>query len=232
MLAAHPLRFAAVLCLLTAGLLTAAGCSVTPQNVWVYVDNAGEEKLVVTVDGKPVATIPPGEFAKLEYPPGVYQFHVQRGNERLCDLPEKLEASDKLGRVRKYLFNPDKLNVYCSYEVKYGGSRLDGILGSTLLSFQKDEQVKNQYVYRQLLKEVKLVPTDAWNDVSEVEYVLTAPPESLMTRSGSSRRLTVLDRLERADYDRLTAAAKNDKPTDEDIDALDELLDEILSKAL
>jgi len=209
-----------------------SGCSVSPGKVWVYIDNAGQEPLVVKVDGKEAAKIEPGEFAELQYPPGEYQFCITRGSETVCDLPRKLEKSDKFGQTRKYLFNPDKLNLYQSFEVKYGGSRLDGVMTASLLSFQKDQKIRNQYIYKQLLKEIKLVPTDAWNDISGVEYVLKEPPETMLTRSGSSRRITVLDRIEQRDYDRLSAAAKIESPNEADIDALDELIDEILSKSL
>jgi hypothetical protein len=208
------------------------GCGLSPNHVWVYIDNAGDEPLVVSVDGKEAATIAAGECGELKYAPGEYRFVIKRGSETLCDLSRKLEKSDKFGSVRKYLFNPDKLNVYAHYEVKYGGSRLDGVMEASLLKFQKDEQIKNKYIYGKLLKEIQLVPTDAWNDITGVEYVLTAPPETMLTRSGSSQRVTVLDHIDRDAYDRLAAAAKVESPTQNDIDSLDELIEDILANSL
>ena len=210
----------------------AVGCSLPPGNVRVYIDNSGTRPLVVQVDGKEAATIPPGEFKELEYPPGEYQFLITSDGQTVCDLKQKLEKSDKFGMARKYLFNPDKNNVYGSYEVKYGGSRLDGVMEAGLLSYQKDPKIRAKYAYNKLLKEIDLVSTDAWNDISGVEYVLTPPPETMLTRSGSSRRVTVLDRLDRGDYQRLSNAAKKQDPTEADVDDLEELIDEILSKAL
>jgi hypothetical protein len=221
------------LLLFTAAVLaTAGGCEFKPMDVWVYIDNSGSQALEVSVDGQKAATIEPGDVAQLAYPPGEYQFVITAGGEQICDLMRKLEASDTFAKRRKYLFNPDKSNVYGSYEVKYGGSRLDGVMEASMLSYQKDPKIRAKYLYDKLLKEIDLVSTDAWNDISGVEYVLEPPPEMMMTRSGSSRRVTVLDRFDRRDYDRLTEAAKNENPTEDDVDALDELIEEVLAKAL
>ena len=210
-------------------LLAAAGCNVKPSDVWVYVDNAGHLPLSVSVDGKPAATVAPGEFAKLAYPPGDYQFRITSGDEVLCDLPRKLEKSDRFGITRKYLFNPDKNNRYQSYTAKYGVNRLEGVMEASLLGYQKDPQLKRQFVYRKLLKEVKLLPADAWNDVSGIDYVLTPPPDKVMSK-GTARR-TVLWRLSPRTYDQLTSMGSIEKPTEEDLDSLEELLDGILSEA-
>ena len=210
-------------------LLATTSCNVAPRDVWVVIDNAGSKPLVVEVDGKPAATIPVGKFGKLSYPPGEYQFRITSGDEVLCDLKRDLVKSDRFGVGRKYLFNPDKNNRYQTYQAKYGGSRLDGVMQTSLLSYQKDPQLKRQYIYRQLLKEIKLLPGDAWNDVSGIDYVLEEPPEFVVSR-GTVRR-TVLARLDERSYERFKRMEKIEKPTDEDIDALDELLDEILSQA-
>ncbi len=210
-------------------LLTASGCNFAPRDCLVLIDNAGSKPLVVQVDGKAAATIPAGEFAKLSYPPGAYQFRITSGDEVVCDLPRTLAKSDRFGVARKYLFNPDKNNRYQTYQAKYGASRLEGVMQASLISYQKDPQLKRQYVYRQLLKEIKLLPGDAWNDVSGIDHVLTPPPNHIMSR-GTARR-TVLARLDERSYERLKRMEKIDQPTDDDIDALDELLDEILSQA-
>jgi hypothetical protein len=210
-------------------LLVSTSCNIGPGEVWVVIDNSGTNPLIVEVDGKEAATIPVGDFKKLSYPPGEYQFRITSGDEVLCDLKRELVKSDRFGVARKYLFNPDKNNRYQTYQARYGGSRLDGLLQNTMLSYQKDEQLKRQYIYRQLLKEIKLLPGDAWNDVSGIDHVLTEPPEFVMSR-GSARR-TVLARLDQQSYDRFKQMEKIENPTDEDIDTLDELLDEILSQA-
>jgi hypothetical protein len=210
-------------------LLVSTSCNIGPGEVSVVIDNAGPKPLVVEVDGQEAATIPAGDFRKLSYPPGEYQFRITSGGEVLCDLKRELVKSDRFGVGRKYLFNPDKNNRYQTYQARYGSSRLDGVLQNTMLSYQKDEQLKRQYIYRQLLKEIKLLPGDAWNDVSGIEYVLEEPPEFVMSR-GTARR-TVLARLDERSYERFKEMEKIEKPTDEDIDTLDELLDEILSQA-
>jgi hypothetical protein len=211
-------------------LLASTGCNIGPGEVTVLIDNAGSKPLVVEVDGKIAANIPVGEFGKVSYPPGEYQFRITSGDEVICDLKRELVKSDRFGVGRRYLFNPDKNNRYQTYQARYGGSRLDGVLQNTMLSYQKDEQLKRDYIYRQLLKEIKLLPDDAWNDVSGINHVLTQPPEFVTSRTNSSRR-TVLARLDQQSYERFKQMEKIEKPTDEDIDALDELLNEILSQA-
>ena len=208
-----------------------AGCNLPPLNVWVYIDNAGTQPLVVRVDGKEATTIAAGEVGKLEFPPGEYRFEIRRGDEVVCDLPRTLEKSNRMGTARKYLFNPDKLNRYQTYEVKYGGNRLGGMMESGVANFQKDPKIRNRYFYKKLLKEIELIPSDAWNDVTGIDYVLTAPPERLVTRSGGTR-VTVLDRISQRGYERLQAAALVTEPTKADLEALDALIEEILDNAL
>jgi hypothetical protein len=212
-------------------LAIGAGCSFAPLNDWVYIDNASNQSLVVSVDGKEAATIGPGEFAKLSYPPGEYRFHIRRGEEVLCDLTQKLEKSDRIGMGRKYLFNPDKNNRYQTYDAKYGVNRFEGVMQAGLLGYQKDPQLRAQFAYKQLLKEIKLVPSNAWNEVTGTDYVLTAPPESVVSHGGTTRK-KVLDRIRVEDYDRLTAAAERTEPTQADVEALGALIDDILADAL
>jgi hypothetical protein len=212
------------------GLANISACSLTPKDVWVYIDNVGHKPLEVTVDGQPAAKVAPGQFAKLVYPSGEHKLLIKAGDQVLCDLVRNLAQSDRIGVTRKYLFNPDKLTRYQTYEVKYGVNRLDGVMQAGLLSYQKDPQLKRQYIYRQLLKEIKLVPSDAWNDVTEFDYVLTAPPNHIITK-GTTRR-TVLSRIGPRFAERMERMAKIDTPTDEDIDSLNALIDEMLDEAL
>jgi hypothetical protein len=217
-------------CLSLMAIAVAAGCNLKPRDVWVYVDNAGQRPVVVTVDDELAATIAPGEITKLIYPPGEHRFHIASGDEVICDLVKKLEPSNRVGVGRKYLFNPDKSNRYQIYQAKYGVNRLEGVMETGLLKYQKDPQIKRQFVYKQLLKEIKLVPTDAWNDVTDIDYVLTPPPDHVFTK-GTERR-TVLDRIQPRLYGMYERMTTIEKPTDEDIYSLDELIDEMLSAAL
>jgi hypothetical protein len=206
-----------------------AGCSLTPTDVWVYIDNSGTKPLTVEVDGHLAAKIKPGEVAKVSYPAGEHHFHLTSGDEVVCHVTKNLEQSDRMCACRKYLFNPDKNNRYQTYQAKYGTSRLEGVMQTSLLKYQKDPQIKRQYVYKQLLKEIKLLPDDAWNDVTTIDYVLTPPPDSVVS-DGTARR-SVLARIDPKLYTRLERMAKIEKPTDDDIDTLDELIDQILSEA-
>lgn len=215
---------------LLAVVLSVAGCSMQPAKVWVYIDNSGREPMVITVDGQEEMTVPSGEVAELKLPPGEHQFLIRAGSETVCDLTRNLEPSEHFGKARKYLFDPYKNNRYQTYDVQYGESRLGDLMESTLFSFQTDPDAQLQYVYKQLLKEVDLVPSDAWNDVTGVEYVLTAPPEIIYSRGMEKRR--VLDRIEPTFYDQLSEAKQVQNPTDEDLERLGELLDEVLAQSL
>jgi hypothetical protein len=216
------------LALLCVAVLSA--CSLTPRNVWVYIDNAGNDVLQVTVDGQLAATIAPNDYSKLVYPPGEHRFLIKAGEQELCDVTRELEASDRIGVRRKYLFNPDRLTRYQTYEARYGNNRLDGVVEAGLLNVQKDPQMKRQILYGQLLKEVKLVPADAWNDVSGIDYILSAPPDAIVTKATARR--TVLSRVQPRLADLLERLANIEKPTDDDIDFLNDLIDDMLADAL
>src|SRR5436309_2316407 len=92
------------------GLLAALACGLAgcgASGVWVYVDNTGEEPLVVNADGRgEVATIPPGEFQRLVFEPGQWHLQVRCGQEVLFDGVKVLQPSDKFGVSRRYFFNP------------------------------------------------------------------------------------------------------------------------------
>jgi hypothetical protein len=211
-------------------LATLSACNLTPTNVWVYIDNASNDVLEVTVDGHLAATIAPDDYSKLVYPPGEHRFLIKAGDQVLCDLAHDLAPSDRIGVTRKYLFNPDKRTRYQTYEAKYGTNRLEGVMQASLLRFQTDPQIKRQYIYRQLLKEVQLVPAEAWNDVTPFDYVLSAPP-NVVVSNGTTRR-SVLSRVQPRLADSMERLTKIEKPTDEDIDTLNQLIDDMLADAL
>jgi hypothetical protein len=100
-------------CLIATLLAVSAGCNLQPRDVWVYVDNAGQRPLVVTVDDQLAATIAAGEVTKLSFPPGEHRFHIASGDEVVCDLVRNLEPSKQIGVCRKYLFNPAPSKTSC-----------------------------------------------------------------------------------------------------------------------
>lgn len=207
------------------------GCSLPPMDTWIYVDNSLDEPLVVLVDGQERATIEPGLSATLEYPPGEYHFVVKAGDRVLLDERKKLEESDGFGPRRKLLLNPDQETRYQIYVMQYGESRLGGAMESGLLSMQTDENARNQYLYRKLLKDIELVPQGAWNEVTGSEYVLKLPPDSVVSKSAIEKK-KVVARIDTKDYARLQRASRKERPTERDIEALAELLDDIVAKAL
>jgi hypothetical protein len=210
-------------------VLSVTGCSLKPSQVLVYIDNSGAEEMVVSVDGQEATTIPAGELAELKLAPGEHQFRITSGSETVCDLARTLEPSDSFGKSRKYLFDPLKNNRYQTFDVQYGESRLGDLMESSLFSLQKDPQAQLDYIYKQLLKEVDLVPSDAWNDISGIQYVMTAPPEIVVSRSMEKR--SVLDRIDPALYERIAEAKRVEKPTEDDLYSLSELLEEALAQS-
>jgi hypothetical protein len=209
----------------------AGGCSLPPMDAWVYVDNSTAEQLVVLVDGKEVATIEPGLLATLEYPPGEYHFVVKAGDRVLLDEKKQLEPSTGFDPRRKYVLNPDGQTRYQIYVMQYGESRLGDAMESGFLSMQQDPQVRHQYLYKQLLKDLTLVPEGTWSEVTGSEYVLELPPESVVSRSAIEKK-KVVARIDAKDYARMQRANRKERPTEEDVEALAELLDDIVAKAL
>lgn len=209
----------------------AVGCSLPETYDWIYVDNTTDQPLVVLVDGQEAATIDLGSSTKLKYPPGEYHFLVKSGERVLLDEKKTLEPSDKFAACRKYLLNPDPAARYQIYVLQYGESRLGDAMESGLLSMQKDAKLRNQYLYRQLLKDFVLLPQTAWNDVTDAEYVLKIPPDSVRSSTGIEKK-KVLARIDAADYARLKLATVKEHPKQRDVEALAELLDEVVLKAL
>jgi hypothetical protein len=220
---------------LLALLLTAAalctGCSLPPMDAWVYVDNSTDEPLVVLVDGKEAARVKPGASKTLEYPPGEYRFVVKSGDEVLFDEKQKLDVADTFAPRRKYLLNPNGETRYQIYVLQYGGSRLGDAMESGMLSMQKDPKVRNQYLYNKLLKDITLVPEGAWNEISGAEFVLELPPDVVRSRTAIAKK-NVLAQISGEDYARVKMARKREHPREKDVEALADLLDEILDKAL
>src|SRR5262245_46165607 len=97
-----------------------AGCNFPPMDVWVYIDNSGDQPMVITVDGKEELTVDPGDVGSLKFKPGVHQFLIRSGSETICDLARNLEPSDRFGVARKYLFDPHKNHRYQTYDAQYG----------------------------------------------------------------------------------------------------------------
>jgi hypothetical protein len=96
---------------------------------------------------------------------------------------------------------------------------------------QKDPQLRNQYLYKQLLKDLTLVPEGTWGEVTGSEYVLQLPPESVVSRSAIEKK-KVVARIDAKDYARMQRANRQQRPTEKDVEALAELLDDIAAKAL
>ena len=218
---------AVLLCLAVLPLGGVAGCG--NGDVWIYVDNTTTEPITVTVEDKKEATVAPDKFEIVKCQPGKKRFLIERGTSVLYSGTKDIKESEKWGTARKYLFNPDGRNCYVTYVVKYGSSRLEGLIQAALES-QSDRAGAVRAAYAKLSKEVTLHPSDLWIDISAAQYVLIPPPDSVRTKSSTATR-TALTRVERRDYAKLEAALGKRDPTERDLEDLDEAIEIVLDSA-
>jgi hypothetical protein len=204
----------------------AVGCG--SNDVWVYWDNTGQDRMVVTVDGQEGPTIAPGKFEVVKYPPGKRRFRVESGGLMLFEGPKELKPSDKWGVCRKYMFNPCGRNRYVTYTAKYGSTRFEGLLKAALRP--DDREGALGAAYRELAQELKLLPADDWIDVGDVQYVLESPPDQVRTKYSTATR-TVLMRVTRPDYALLESAQQKTSPSEQDLEALAEAVERVLDAA-
>jgi len=210
--------------------VTLSACGLTPRNIWVYIDNAGSDVLEIHVDGQLAATVAPDEYSRLILPPGEHRFVVAAGSEQRYDFTKKLVPSDRLGVTRTYLFNPDQLVRYQIYAATSGKNRSQALTEASLLTSQNDPQLKRQFTYRQLLDEIKLVPAGAWHDVTGIDDILASPPDEVTSQAATLR--TALSRVPPRLAESLERLSTIENPTDDDIEALNDLLDNIFANAL
>jgi len=203
------------------------GLYMSGGGVYIYVDNGGKEPMVVTIDGKEEATIAPGQFAKIECQPGERRLQVRCGQEILFDDIKDLQKLDKLGANRRYFFNPDNRNRYRTYTIKYGSSPLEGLLQFERGTPSADRRNAIRAACRELVAEAKLLPPDSWFEVPDGAYVLTKAPEYVATKRFTETR-TVMTRVDPQDYAFIVKARENKDPSEDDLNALLEVVDRVL----
>jgi hypothetical protein len=196
-----------------------AGCSMLGPdgNARIFIDNGSTEPMIVTVEGQEETTIAPGQFTKLTWSPGERRLHVRCGGRVLFDDTKTLEG-------RAYLFNPDNQNRYLVYTVKYGGNRLAELFQRGMAG---DRQAQIRAAYQKLAKEVELLPSSPWCEMPSVQYILEKPPEFVVTRAGSTEKRKVLTRIGHKDYALLKTALAIEKPSEDDLEDLADLVDRV-----
>jgi hypothetical protein len=208
--------------------LGAAGCGCGASNVvWVYVDNAEKKPMVVMLDGKEVATIEPGTFAKFECEPGRKQLKAMCGDNVIFDETKDLKKSDQFGVSRRYFFNPDNRKRYVTYVVKYGSSPFDGLVQAALEDASGNQRSAIEAAHQELLKQYEVMPDVEWFEVPAGALVLERPPDVVMTRGHTERRI-VLTHVSAKDYAFLEAAKIKANPTVRDLEKLEEVVERLL----
>ena len=89
-----------------------------------------------------------------------------------------------------------------------------------------DHDAAIKYAYEKLAKEVQPQPATPWFEVPTGVMVLTPAPTFVTTRGIAERRV-VMTRVTPEDYEALAAARSKTNPTEEDLEALDELIDRV-----
>jgi hypothetical protein len=184
------------------------------NDVVIFVDNDGQDALVVSIDGSKVATVPPLQHAAVKCRSGQRQVQATHGGNVLFD--QRLELARKeYGGPTKYLFNPGGGARYWRQEISYGLSlpkfeyRGSGLLGE----------------YSALARRPDLLPPAEWQELTLADFVLEPAPATVKGNVMDTKY--VLARLSRDDYDFIQAARKNDRPTDADLTALKQRLDRL-----
>jgi hypothetical protein len=204
-----------------------AGLYLSGGGVDIYVDNGGEEPMVVTVDGKEEATIAPGQFAKIGCQPGERRLQVRCGEEIRFDGIKNLEKLDRLGANRRYFFNPDNRNRYRTYTIRYGSSPLEGLIQFEQVRPVGEGRTAIRTACRELVAEAKLLPPESWFEVPDGAYVLTKAPDYVSTKRFTETR-TVMTRVDPEDYAFIVKAGENKDPSEDDLKALIEVVDRVL----
>ncbi len=213
-----PCRCRGALALLVALAFTGAGCS---DQATIYIDNGSPLPMVASVDGAQGVTIAPGTFASIACPPGERRIEVRCGEDVVFHGMKDVQA------YGTYLFNPDDRNRYWTYSVKYGSSRLEGVVEAAV----GDPRSETQKAYQALLAEVQLLPSSPWVEVPDgVRHVLREPPEAVLTKRQMEKH-KVLWRIDPSDYAKIEAAGRNQDPTEDDLTDLEEVVERVFASA-
>jgi hypothetical protein len=200
------------------GLVAYVGLS---THVWIWFDNGGNESMSVSVDGKEVALIRPGDFVQFESSPGEHNITVRCGNKVIFDGVKTLAKPEGLGGSRCYLFNPDGNNRYHLYAIQYGRdpfedmAQLFGNKEKENLSINRQDQIRR--AYKEFAKEPELMPPDTWFEFRKAHYVLVRPARSITSRNARPETRLALARVSLTDYAVIQAARENQDPTEDDL---------------
>ena len=69
-----------------AGAGDISACSLTPKDIWVYIDNAGREPLKVTVDDQPATTVARRQVCQARLPAGEHDCLSRPGIKSFATL--------------------------------------------------------------------------------------------------------------------------------------------------
>ncbi len=207
--------------------LVIGGCNLQPAAVWVYVDNTGDEPVVVWIDGQQAGEIAAGKCDVVKCQPGEHEITVKSGDVELLQGKHELKSSEQFMNVHRYVLEPRGQTRYAVYKAEYGDNPFKGMFRSAVMKAGKSPINETQLAYMDLLKQVQELPADNLVDVEYTQYILTDPPESVTTK-GSSAQRTVLTRIDPEDHAFLRGARQVKDPTIEDVEALADVVKRIM----
>jgi hypothetical protein len=220
------------------GLCAAIGFGAYLQIVsnytWIYVDNGRTETMVVTIDGKNSVEIPPGQCRQVVCDVGERVVKVTCGTEVVFQAMKEIHKSDRWGICRKFLLNPDQTHRYGVYTVHYGKSSFltDQFKKFLTSDGHRSHELTLEEAYLSLTSELNLQPDESWFEITKIDCVLTAPPESVtLSKHSSSAECDVLIRVSPEDYAILANAKSNREPTEEDFVALATAVERVFDAA-
>ncbi len=208
-----PSRLSAVTGLLF--IVAACGCMPSEQNAWVYIDNTTNSEMTVVIDSNEAAKVPAGSVEKIKLITGEHAFMVRSAGTILYNGIHTVTPSNSFMWMQSYIFNPDRKGRYATMEVHYGSAFKEKL---KQIAFQnKDEEQAVRDEYRDLVKNLKALPSNAWVEVPQGAKVFEPAPESVRSKRSTTR--LVLNRIDEKGYNFLNSALKKTTPT------LDELAD-------
>ena len=190
----------------------------------VTIDNTGDSTMIVKVDGKEAAKIPPRQFQRIPLAPGTYNFEVIAEGRQIFSGMRMIEESSSTLAARNYIFNPRSDQGYAVCKVVYGSTAFSEFSTDAMVKMAQyytgEELDKEKYAYLKVKPYAEPMKSSTWFELpSSVGYILHDPPQVAYTRGGSTSK-KALTRISKADFVLLKKLHKIESPGPGDLEKL------------